>query len=166
VYLCTHKCIYTQICFESLLKLTPLSSSGSFAAAYLDILRSSGLTRQEEVTKMYTGGLQRVAKLTVTEYENQKKQADARNIIREQKKVNDNDSRDTKAEAIASSKSILAVSTPPTVFELPLSVERERDTQKSAQVSIRSNYYTSHRGIDLDHGINVDQHSKLRQVQK
>lgn len=53
----------------------------------LDVLRSSGLTRQQEVTKMFTGGLQRVARLTVDEYENQKKKNEERQAIRDQKKV-------------------------------------------------------------------------------
>jgi len=127
---------------KSVNQVCGLSSSGSFAAAYLDILRSSGLTRQEEVTKMYTGGLQRVAKLTVAEYENQKKQADARTAIREQKKITDDASRGTKAETIASSQSILPPSTPPSTPppisevppQVPPPVERERDTKKPAQV--------------------------------
>jgi len=46
-----------------------VSSSGSFSEAYLNILRSSGLTRSQEVEKMFGGGLQRVARLTVNEYE-------------------------------------------------------------------------------------------------
>ena len=41
-----------------------VSSSTEFAAAYLNILRSTGLTRSQEVDKMFSGGLQRVAKLT------------------------------------------------------------------------------------------------------
>ena len=53
----------------------------------LDVLRSSGLTRQQEVTKMFTGGLQRVARLTVDEYENQRKKNEERQAIRDQKKV-------------------------------------------------------------------------------
>jgi len=48
-----------------------VSSSSAFAAAYLNILRSSGLSRRQEVTKLYQGGLQRVAQLTVAEYKNQ-----------------------------------------------------------------------------------------------
>ena len=53
----------------------------------LDVLRSSGLTRQQEVTKMFTGGLQRVARLTVDEYESQRKKNEERQAIRDQKKV-------------------------------------------------------------------------------
>ena len=49
-------------------------SSGPFSAAYLNILRSSGLTRQEEVMKVFSGGIQRVAKLTVDKYEAEAKQ--------------------------------------------------------------------------------------------
>lgn len=37
-----------------------LSGSDSFTDAYLSILRSSGLTRKDEVLKIYTGGIQRV----------------------------------------------------------------------------------------------------------
>ena len=53
----------------------------------VDVLRSSGLTRQQEVTKMFTGGLQRVARLTVDEYEAQKKKNEEKQAIRDQKKV-------------------------------------------------------------------------------
>lgn len=49
-----------------------LSSSSSFAKAYLNVLRSSGLTRREEVSKVFSGGIQRVARLTVNEYEARK----------------------------------------------------------------------------------------------
>jgi len=48
-----------------------VSSSSSFAAAYLNVLRSSGLSRRQEVKKMFSGGLQRVARMTVEEYEAQ-----------------------------------------------------------------------------------------------
>lgn len=47
-----------------------------FAAAYLNILRSSGLTRTEEVTKMLSGGLQRVEVLTSTAAETEAKKAE------------------------------------------------------------------------------------------
>jgi len=40
------------------------AASDSFAAAYLNILRSTGLTRSQEVQKMLSGGLQRVAART------------------------------------------------------------------------------------------------------
>ena len=36
---------------------------------------------------MFTGGLQRVARLTVDEYENQRKKNEERQAIRDQKKV-------------------------------------------------------------------------------
>merc|ERR1711991_236371 len=49
--------------------VTGLSSSGEFAGAYLNILRQSGLTRTQEVMKVFQGGVQRVAQLTVNEYE-------------------------------------------------------------------------------------------------
>lgn len=64
-----------------------LSSSSAFAAAYLNILRSSGLTRQQEVTKMFTGGLQRVAKLTVDEYEAEQKRAEDAKVRIEERKA-------------------------------------------------------------------------------
>ena len=40
-----------------------VSSSGPFAGAYLNILRASGLSRQQEVEKIFKGGIQRVAQL-------------------------------------------------------------------------------------------------------
>jgi len=49
-----------------------LSSSSSFAGAYLNVLRSSGLTRRQEVEKVFSGGIQRVARLTVNKYEEEK----------------------------------------------------------------------------------------------
>ena len=49
--------------------VTGLSSAGEFAGAYLNILRQCGLTRTQEVTKVFEGGVQRVAQLTVDEYE-------------------------------------------------------------------------------------------------
>ena len=49
--------------------VTGLSSAGEFAGAYLNILRQSGLTRTQEVMKVFEGGVQRVAQLTVNEYE-------------------------------------------------------------------------------------------------
>lgn len=64
-----------------------LSSSGPFAAAYLNILRSSGLTRQEEVSKMFSGGLQRVARLTVDEYEAEGRRAEEAKARTEKRKV-------------------------------------------------------------------------------
>jgi len=64
-----------------------VSSSSQFAAAYLDVLRSSGLNRQQEVTKMYSGGLQRVARLTVTEYEARQQRAEEKKARDEQRKI-------------------------------------------------------------------------------
>lgn len=64
-----------------------LSSSSSFADAYLNVLRSSGLTRQQEVMKVFTGGIQRVARLTVAEYESRKKKAEEKKEKEEQRKV-------------------------------------------------------------------------------
>ena len=64
-----------------------ISSAGAFAEAYLNILRSSGLNRRQEVTKMYTGGLQRVARLTVQDYELKQKKEDERKEAAEKSKV-------------------------------------------------------------------------------
>jgi len=55
-----------------------LSSSSPFAKAYLNILRQSGLTRAEEVKKVYEGGVQRVARLTVASYEVRKAKEEVR----------------------------------------------------------------------------------------
>jgi hypothetical protein len=65
-----------------------VSSSGPFSSAYLNVLRSSGLTRSQEVEKMLTGGLQRVARLTVNEYEAQKTRDEEAKLLRQKKKVN------------------------------------------------------------------------------
>ena len=53
-----------------------LGSSSSFAAAYLDVLRSTGLTRAQEVEKIISGGIQRVARLTADSYEREKTRAE------------------------------------------------------------------------------------------
>ena len=50
-----------------------VSSSGSFSAAYLSVLRSSGLSRNEEVTKMFSGALQKVARRTGHQYKSKMK---------------------------------------------------------------------------------------------
>ena len=72
---------------KALNEVCGLSRGTQFAAAYLDILRSSGLTRQQEVTKMYVGGLQRVAKLTVATYEAKQKAADEKRARKEQREI-------------------------------------------------------------------------------
>jgi hypothetical protein len=73
-------------------KVCGLSSGNAFAAAYLNILRSSGLTRKQEVEKIFKGGIQRVAQLTVAEYEAQRKRREEREAERERERVNyDND---------------------------------------------------------------------------
>jgi hypothetical protein len=48
-------------------------SSSEFAAAYLNIMRSSGLNRQQEVYKVFTGGIQKMARLTVNRYEERRR---------------------------------------------------------------------------------------------
>ena len=65
-----------------------VSSSSEFAAAYLSVLRSAGLTRSQEVAKMFTGGLQRVAQLTVDEYKNEAKRAEEAKAKKEKLRVN------------------------------------------------------------------------------
>ena len=45
-----------------------LSSSSPFSAAYLNVLRSSGLNRRQEVTKIFQGGIQKVARSVVAGY--------------------------------------------------------------------------------------------------
>jgi hypothetical protein len=74
---------------KSVNKECGVSSSSQFAAAYLDVLRSSGLTRQQEVGKMFAGGLQRVARLTVDDYELQRQKNERILAEREQKKIDD-----------------------------------------------------------------------------
>lgn len=64
-----------------------VSSSSTFAGAYLNILRSSGLTRQQEVEKVLQGGIQRVARLTVASYEKRKALEDEARVKAEQRKV-------------------------------------------------------------------------------
>lgn len=70
---------YNQIC--------GVSSSGAFADAYLKVLRSSGLTRQQEMVKMFSGGLQRVEQLTVAEYEAERKRAEEKRAKEEARKA-------------------------------------------------------------------------------
>ena len=72
---------------KSVNEVCGLSRGTAFAAAYLDVLRSSGLTRQQEVTKMYVGGLQRVAGLTVATYEAKQKAADEKRARKEQREM-------------------------------------------------------------------------------
>lgn len=64
-----------------------LSSSSAFAAAYLNILRSSGLTRKQEVEKIFKGGIQRVAQLTAIEYEAQRQRKIEADAQEEKEKV-------------------------------------------------------------------------------
>jgi hypothetical protein len=54
-------------------KVCGVSSSSAFADAYLNILRSSGLTRFEEVEKVFDGGVQRVAQMTLDNIEDKKR---------------------------------------------------------------------------------------------
>lgn len=64
-----------------------LSSAGAFEAAYLNILRSTGLTRQQEVRKVFAGGIERVAQLTAREREAERKRQDEQRELERKKKV-------------------------------------------------------------------------------
>jgi hypothetical protein len=64
-----------------------VSSSGEFASAYLNVLRSSGLDRNEEVNKMFTGGLARVSQSVEAEYERQKIKAEEKKTRQEKEKL-------------------------------------------------------------------------------
>ena len=64
-------------------KACGLFSSGAFAGAYLSVLRSAGLTRQQEVEKIFSGGIQKMAQLTDAE----KKRNEEHIALMEQKKV-------------------------------------------------------------------------------
>lgn len=64
-----------------------VSSSGEFASAYLNVLRSSGLDRNEEVSKMFTGGLARVSQSVEAEYERQKVKAEEKKVRQEKEKL-------------------------------------------------------------------------------
>ena len=64
-----------------------LSSSSAFAGAYLNVLRSSGLTRREEVERVLLGGVQRVARLQINQYEEKKKRMEDAKAKEEQNKV-------------------------------------------------------------------------------
>jgi len=76
-----------------------VSSSSAFAQAYLNILRSSGLTRRQEVTKLFEGGLQKVAQLTVAEYEAEAKRKEARKVAAEERKA-----QEEKEEALSKAR--------------------------------------------------------------
>lgn len=67
-------------------KYCGLSSSGAFAAGYLNILRSSGLTRTQEVERVFAGGVQKVAELTVDTWERERE-------VKEQAKANEEKER-------------------------------------------------------------------------
>lgn len=68
-------------------KICGVSSSNAFAGAYLNILRSTGLTRQQEVEKIFNGGIQRVAQLTAREREAERKREEERLTSEEKRKV-------------------------------------------------------------------------------
>jgi len=64
-----------------------LSSSGEFALAYLNVLRSSGLDRNEEVDKMFNGGLTRVSQSVEAEYERKRIQSEEKKARKEKEKL-------------------------------------------------------------------------------
>lgn len=68
-------------------KICGVSSSNAFAGAYLNILRSSGLTRHQEVEKIFSGGIQRVAQLTAREREAETKRQEELVAAEEKRKV-------------------------------------------------------------------------------
>lgn len=99
-----------------------VSSSGAFAAAYLNILRSSGLTRQQEVMKMFSGGLQRVAKLTVDEYEAEQRRKEEARAAAERRKqeaaVEAVKEKEREALAVAQTQALQSRGTLEEEFEL------------------------------------------------
>lgn len=60
-----------------------VSSSGAFAGAYLNILRASGLSRQQEVEKIFKGGIQRVAQLVQKGKEREQDASEQKSILLE-----------------------------------------------------------------------------------
>ena len=94
-----------------------LSSANEFARAYLNILRQSGLTRRQEVQKVFEGGVQRVAQLTVASYEveeQRKKDAEERKKKRlEEEKEEERKLLEAQASASSGSASDLAVADGP-----------------------------------------------------
>jgi hypothetical protein len=54
-----------------------LISADKFAAAYLNVLRGSGFDRQQEVKKIFQGGLAKVARMTVATYDQRKAEEEA-----------------------------------------------------------------------------------------
>ena len=70
-------------------QIVGLSSSGEFSKAYLSVLRSSGLTRSEEVKKMLTGGLQRIERTVTNSYEIEKNKAEQKKVLSEERKAAD-----------------------------------------------------------------------------
>lgn len=85
-----------------------VSSSSAFAQAYLNILRSSGLTRRQEVTKLFQGGLQRVAQLTLTSYKAGAKRQEERAAAAAERKAQE-ELEATQAVNTAAAKSLMAL---------------------------------------------------------
>merc|ERR1711871_679494 len=81
-----------------------ISSSSSFAAAYLNVLRSSGLTRRQEIKKMFSGGLQRVARMTVKEYEAQAQKEEEERERKEKRRIEKEKEAELAAEAESRAK--------------------------------------------------------------
>ena len=73
---------------ESSHQLCAVSAGDAYDNAYLNILRSAGLTRQQEIIKIFQGGIYKVKELTNKAYETKKKLEEERILhekIRKQK---------------------------------------------------------------------------------
>jgi hypothetical protein len=119
---------------KSVNKECGVSSSSQFAAAYLDVLRSSGLTRQQEVSKMFAGGLQRVARLTVDELQRQKNER----ILaeREQKKIDDLMALDKEKAYLslpAGETEAAPLDSTPELYNLPVKAKTQDDVDEEAE---------------------------------
>lgn len=72
---------------DSLNQQCGLSSSGEFAEAYLELLRSSGLTRRQEVFKVYTGGMDVVYQKTEASRRKREQEEKERNELQEERRL-------------------------------------------------------------------------------
>jgi hypothetical protein len=99
-----------------------LSSSSSFALAYLNILRQSGLTRSEEVKKVFAGGVQRVAQLTVADYEKKRAKKEEEAVVAAADKVKE------EAEMARRKERAAAALLLPAKLEVKELEENEEDT--------------------------------------
>jgi len=122
---------------KSVNKECGVSSSSQFAAAYLDVLRSSGLTRQQEVSKMFTGGLQRVARLTVDEYELQRQKNERIQAERDQKKIDDEMELERQKVYLAlptgETEAAQVVDSTPDIYKMPVKAKTQDDVDEEAE---------------------------------